>query len=163
MNKERSTNVKKILTSLFLFLLIIIIAYLAGIFRKSCFDEACFEKSLSRCSPTEYIKQKNNNIYVYSIAPSYLGECTIEIQLAKIAPGSEQQVRKLLEGKSMRCIIPKTFLKMNNLDNIDNILQYCHGELKEGILELIIEKMYAQIIINLDDIVQESRAFLKEV
>ena len=63
----------------------------------------------------------------------------------------------------MSCKIPKTLLAETNLDDLDNILQYCTGELKEGILELIIQKMYTLIIDNLDEIVQQSKEFLTEV
>ena len=162
-SRRKSNNFKKILTAISLFLIIVALAYLLGFFRKTCFDDECFERSLSDCSPADFVTQRSNNIYIYSIRQSYLDDCNIVIELAKVAPGSEPRTRELLEGNSMECKIPKSFLRNNNLDNLDNILQYCHGQLKEGILELIIEKMYSQIIINLNAIIEESRAFLRDI
>ncbi len=154
---------KKFVLPLLLLVIIIIILFYLGIYQKTCLDESCFEKALSKCSSAQYVKQRNNNLYVYTIFNSFKEDCNINIKLEKIAPGSDPDLVKLLEGKSMQCKIPKDILSSTYLDNLDNTLQYCHGELKEGILELIIKKMYTLIIENLDEIKKESKEFLKEV
>ncbi len=154
---------KKILVPILILVIIILILFYLGIFKKSCFDDSCFQKALSECSPTQFINQKNNNLYLYTIEPSVNSHCNINIKLERVAPGSDPDLVRLLDGKSMKCQIPKNILHKTELDELDNILQYCHGELKEGILELIIKKMYTLIIGNLDEIVAESKAFLKEV
>ena len=156
-------NRRNIIVAVLIFLLIVAGAYLIGIFKKTCFDNACFEQALTECSPADFIKVRNHNVYLYSITQSYFEECNVVIELKKIAPGTEPEFKERLEGKSMKCSIPKTVLQETSIDDLNQILKYCHGQLKEGILEIIIEKMYAQIIINLDSIVEQSRSFLREI
>ncbi len=155
-------NFKNFGVQVFIFLILILILFYFGIFKKTCLDDSCFEKSLSKCSSVQYVKQKNNNLYTYSILNSIMNECKINIKLEKVAPGSDPDI-KTLEGKSMYCKIPKSILTTTNLDNLDNVLQYCHGELKEGILELILKRMYSLVIGNLDEIIKQSKEFLKNV
>jgi len=160
---KKYPKVKKIILPILLLLIIILALFYIGIFQKPCLDESCFKDALSNCNSAQYVKQKNNNLYVYTIFNSIDKECSIDIKLERLAPGSDPDLVRLLEGKSMSCKIPKTLLAETNLDDLDNILQYCTGELKEGILELIIQKMYTLIIENLDEIVQQSKEFLTEV
>ena len=155
-------NVKKLFGFFILLLIIITILFFLGIFKKPCFDEICFQKALEKCKSTEIIRQKSNNLYVYSIFPSLGEDCKIQVTLKRIAPGSDPEIVHLLEGKSMQCKIPRILLQRTDIDNVENILQYCHGELKEGILQLIIKKMYASVIGNLDDIVKKSQETVNE-
>ena len=148
---------KKIIGSILIFFSIIIILFIFGIFKKPCFDDLCFQKAVEKCIPAEIAKQKENNLYRYAIFPSIGERCNIQIMLERIAPGSDQELVRLLEKKSMWCEIPRKTLQETDLENVENMLQYCHGELKEGILQLIIQKMYTVIIGNLDEIVKESQ------
>jgi len=159
----KNTKFKKMLLPAIILILIILVLFYVGIFQKTCISESCFQKSLSECNSAQYIKQKNNNLYVYTITNSINENCNIHIKLEKLAPGSDPDLTRLIEGKSMQCKIPKSMLSKTTLDDLDNVLQYCHGELKEGILELIIQKMYTLIIGNLEEIKEQSREFLSEV
>lgn len=162
-DSKENIKSKRFLIQILLVIIIILILFYLGIFKKPCLSDECFEKSLNDCKASQFVKQKNNNLYTYTISRSFTQECSINIKLEKVAPGSDPDIVRLLEGKSMQCKIPKEILTTKNLDNLDNILQYCHGELKEGILELIIKRMYTLVIGNLDDIVEESKKFLSEV
>src|SRR3989344_3711886 len=111
-----SPKAKKQVSTLLIALLILVMLYSFGVFKKPCLDEECFNKALQSCSSAEFITQKNNNLYVYSIMPSLGKKCSVEITLERIAPGSEPEVVHLLEGKSMQCKIPKTITKRDNVD-----------------------------------------------
>src|SRR3989344_473444 len=133
--RERKYDHNKILVFILLVVVIIFALYFSGILRKNCEDDACFNNALSSCTPAELIKQRNNNVYIYSVKPSMSEECTLNIKLAKVAPGTDFSFRKALEGKSMECKLPKTISSNTDFEDINNLLQYCHGSLKEGILE----------------------------
>ena len=153
---------KKLIIILFLAVFALFIILNFNIVYKTCDDE-CFDEKLRECKFIDFITHKNNNVYRYTIFSSLGNYCKIRVTLERTAPGSDPDIKELLEGKSMECRIPKQLLKTTNLDNIDNFLQYCTGELKEGILELIIKRMYSLIIGNLEEIVQESKSFLNEI
>ena len=160
--KDRLNKNKKLIISLVLILLIILVFLRINVIDKTCDDE-CFDEKLKECEFIDFVTQKNNNVYRYTIFSSLGNDCKVKITLERTAPGSDPDIQELLEGKSMTCNIPKNLLETTNLDNIDNFLQYCSGELKEGILELIIKRMYSLIIGNLEEIVQESKSFLNEI
>ena len=155
--RDRKYDNNKIFVFILLVVVILFAFYFSGILRKNCKDDTCFNNALSSCTPAELIKQRNNNVYIYSVKPSMSEECTLNIELAKVAPGTDFNFRKALEGKSMECKLPKTISSNTDFEDINNLLQYCHGSLKEGILELILEKMYTQVIINMNDIIEETQ------
>lgn len=141
---------------------IILLFFFIGIFKKTCIDESCFQKSLSKCSPAEFITTRNNNLYHYTISRSFSDDCSVNIKFLRFAPGSDPDIQNL-KGKSMECRIPKEITSKTNINNLDDILQYCHGQLKEGIQKLIIKRMYTLIIENIGDIVKETNEFFNEV
>ncbi len=148
-------TLRKISIEFFLFIIILLVLFFFGVFKKTCFDDNCFGEAVSECKPVEFVKQKNNNLYVYSIGRSFGNECKVNIKLSRVALGSDPDVKELLEGKEMKCKIPKILLKNGDIDHVNNLLQYCSGELKDGILELLIKRMYSRIIGNLDEITEK--------
>ena len=60
----------------------------------------------------------------------------------------------------MLCLIPKSELSLININEVENLLKYCTGQLKEGIYEIIIKKMYSIIISNLGEILGEVQTSL---
>ena len=55
----------------------------------------------------------------------------------------------------MKCLVPKNELSNVNFNEVENLLGYCTGSLKEGIYEILIKKMYGIIISNLGEILGE--------
>jgi hypothetical protein len=140
--------------SLFLFFLFLI-SFFLGVFKTQCEDESCFQDAAALCSPKIYEKSVNNNIYRYVISRSFGDMCRIKISLEKTSIGTEFENKLILEGKSMDCYISKSKLIEVNFNEIENLLGYCSGPLKEGIYEIMIKKMYGVIISNLGDILGE--------
>ena len=143
---------RRIFFALIIFIFVIFVLYYLGFFTKSCSSEDCFDNAVRLCKPVSFVKYTNNNIYAYTIYRSLGEDCIIHISLKSVAPGSDRDIKDLLEGKSMKCSIPKSLLDNRKLDELENMLNYCHGDLKEGIYELIIKRMYGVVIVNIDEV-----------
>ena len=141
---------------------IIILLFFFGVFKKECKNETCFKKALNDCSPTTYLKLQNLNYYKYTIYKSNGKHCNIKIELKKMATGVDTTKVARLEGKSMKCKIPKTNIQKADTIEISGILNHCTGPLKEGMYEVIIEKLYTLIISNLGNVIGQLETSLKK-
>ena len=137
--------------------------YYTGYFRKDCGeDKNCFQEYVQKCKPAQVAVIRNNNAYLYWVGNQLGKSCEVNIKALRVDAGAPPEF-KSLEGKEMSCKIPKTELATTNLDNFDNLLGYCHGALKEGLYEIIIQRMYSLVVSQLGDIVKEAQKVLKEV
>ena len=144
-------------------LALFVAGYYTGYFRKDCGqDKECFQKYVAKCKPAQVAVLRNNNAYLYWIGNQLGKTCELKVKALRIDAGAPQEF-KSLEGKEMSCKIPKGELAATNLDNFDNLLGYCHGPLKEGLYEVIIQRMYTLVVSQLGDIVKEAQKVLKEV
>ncbi|MEK6934913.1 MAG: hypothetical protein AABW46_03470, partial [Nanoarchaeota archaeon] len=130
--------------------------YYFGVFKGSCDSKVCFDEALASCRPVKFDRVVDNNFYEYNVFRSLGAGCKLRVSVDKVAPGSAPDIRDLLESKSMECVIPKAILERQAYDDIENVLDYCSGELKEGVLQLIIKRMYSLVITDLDEIVKEA-------
>ena len=145
-------------------LALFIAGYYTGYLREDCEqDKACFDAKLSECRPAQVTTIKNNNAYQYWVGNSLGNLCEVNIKLLKVEAGAAPEFKELLEGKEMKCKIPKEELESIKIEEFDNLLQYCHGELKEGLYELIIQRMYELVVSQLGDIIAEAQKVLREV
>ena len=136
--------------SLAIIVILIIIFYFG--YKNTCTTEECFNDAVKTCSPIKYDKLVTNNIYKYSISRSIGSNCNIQVSLEKLSVGTDFNTKIKLEGKSMKCVIPKSDLEYLSINQVEDLLSYCTGSLKEGIYELIIKKMYSIIISNLGEV-----------
>lgn len=153
---------KKKIGLLLIIILIFIIANLFfwGTFKKTCDNENCFSDHLSTCSPIEYISLVNGNTYEYIVYRSLGENCKLTVQLEKTSEGTDFDSKEKLEGKSMSCLIPKEELYNLDLNELNNLLKFCTGPLKEGIYEIIIKNMYNIILSNLGEVLSEVQTTL---
>jgi hypothetical protein len=149
------TKKQMIIYSLVALLALLLILYFFGVIKKTCSDEECFKEKINSCSPIKYDRQIKNNIYTYEISRSLGNNCKIKISLERSSEGTLIDEKIKLEGKTMKCSIPKEELISLNIDEVENLLQYCTGPLKEGIYEIIIRNMYGVIISNLGEVLSE--------
>lgn len=129
------------------------------IYKKPCGDEECFNKALMGCSPAKFYGYRNNNLYLYRISRSFGSTCKLYVRVDKMAYGTEPDLIRLLERKSMKCRIVKGSLI--SLTNMENLLDYCHGELKEGLLQLMVERLYALVVRDISGVVKKAEDILK--
>lgn len=128
-------------------------------YKKKCSTEECFNEALAECDPVKYNGYRNNNLYYYSISRSLRGDCKLYIKVERMAIGSEADLVRLLEGKDMKCLVPKSAII--SLDNMENLLTYCTGELKEGFYQIMIEKLYALVVRDMSGIINEAKKAIK--
>ncbi len=136
-----------------------IVVYSSGIIKKNCEDDVtCFKEALNECKTAKLISQKNNNVYSYVIEPSFRDECRVLIRLERAAPGSAPEFKRLVEHKEMECRIPKDKITSEFLDDFSTVIDNCSGDLKEGLYELIIERMYTLVVKELTGVVESAKA-----
>jgi len=165
---EYSKDYKKIknLPRIAILLLIIfglfLSAYYLGFTRTYCGkDQACFLVHSSNCSPAEVYVSRSNNVYHYLVYPTLQNKCKIKIIFERAQEGTLPEHVAFLEGKSMTCFIPKDNLRNLNPLEMDHVIDYCSGDLKEGLYELIIKRMYEFIVVNIGDIAEEAQQVMK--
>ena len=145
-------------------LALFVAGYYSGYLREDCEqDKKCFDEKLKECKSVQVVSVKNNNAYLYWVGNSLGNTCEVNIKLLRVEAGAAPEFRQLLEGKEMECKIPKKELSSIQIDELDNLMQYCHGELKEGLYELIIQRMYELVVSQLGDIIIEAEKVLKEI
>ena len=146
-----------------LILVAFIIINSSGIIKKDCgIDEVCFKQAMKECKSASLLAYKNNNVYSYKVLPSFGKQCKIEITLQRSAAGSSLQFDKLVEHKSMECKLPRDNINEDILDDFSGIINYCSGPLKEGLYELIIQRMYTLIIKELSNVQDTKKEVLKQ-
>ena len=131
-----------IIVSIILLLVILIILYFVFIYTYKCKTEECFFEKYQKCQRIKYIKD-GWEYHVKGIRANNI--CLAKV--TAIAPeGIDLETLKELKNKEMSCYIPLD-LTIDTLPQ--EHIEYCHGELKEAIQEVMIKKMHLYIIENL--------------
>jgi hypothetical protein len=137
---------------------IFISIYLSGLLNTKCGrDAACFDKALSKCTSASYTLHASGNVYLYESSSSLGETCKVKVTMIKSVEGSDLQLKEKLEGKEMTCYFPRDRLKKEGLTDMDDFADFCTGPLKEGMLEIVVGKMYGLVVANLGEISLEAR------
>ena len=147
--EKRKVKAEKIIL-VFLYILGIIV--IAGIifygfklfYYQSCSDKSCFDSRLNDCKRTKYFSE-GKTIYEYSINGKEGESCVVGVKLIG-GDFSDVDLEKLRE-KSMDCYVPLGIVVIPESD-INN----CHGELKEALQDIIINRLNVYIIDNVGKI-----------
>lgn len=159
-SKKRLELIEKLAIVGGIFLALFIVGYYTGYIKTNCkLDKACFDEALKKCRSSQFIYVDDNNVYSYEAWPGVGDGCFVKITLERVQAGASLDFKNL-EGKSMKCKLTKTQLKETSIEQFDNFIKYCHGELKEGIYEIIIQRIYSNIVSNLGDVIQEAQKVL---
>ena len=149
---------KKVMEKTLVVVLIVLIAFILYyllLFKPTCATEECFKQALAKCKPSQINKVTNGNIYNYEIQRSLGNACTMEVTFTKASVGTNVELVELLEGKSMKCKIPKEEISTLNINQLDSVIKYCTGPLKEGLYELIIKRMFTNIVAQMSTILDK--------
>ena len=134
---------------IFLFFLI----FFSGLIKKNCHsDVICFNSQAYACKSSTVQATINNNLYQFTIYGPSQNNCVIESKLVAMAKGTPQDIVSKIEGKSMICKIPRSILRERSIVDINNVVDYCSGPLKEGLYEILLNRMYTLIVQNLGQI-----------
>lgn len=151
---------KTLIISLIIIFIGLIIIY-SGIITPVCKNDKCFNEKFNKCSPAKYTSVKNNNLYEYKIYRSLFSTCNMKVTMKKVATGTDIDIVNAIQGKSMQCKIPKNLTQIDFAD-LENLTDYCTGPLKEGIYEIVLNRMYGLIVSQMGDIVKEAKSALTQ-
>jgi hypothetical protein len=129
-------------------ILLIAAVYFTFFFYYSCDDLACFQAHQKECAKTKFINDEEETTWKYTIQGKEGDKCEINVEVLNIKKGSANKQK--LEGKDMNCLLPLGSIALPEAD-----LARCHGELKEDMQNLIIQKLHAYIIENVEEIHEE--------
>ncbi len=115
---------------------------------KECKDANCFQDAKEKCKRVYWIREDTQSSWGYTILGGNNGDCSIQVQLIESKDGSLDTVK--LQTKEMICKVSKGDTLAPEKD-----LSQCSGELKEGIQEIMIQRMHNYILENLGDIKEE--------
>ena len=115
---------------------------------EECLTFECFQQSMISCKSTTYINEEPEASWGYKIIGKKSEQCEIEVTLFSAKEGSLKL--RDYEGNSMNC-----FYSLGISAYPERDLDSCHGELKENIQSIIIEKMHKYILENLGEISEE--------
>jgi len=154
---------KKMMIKLVTLIVLILILFGFWLFNrpKNCSsDETCFNSNFIKCNKAYVVlSDKENNKFNFEIKGHTGNNCIVEAELVSMAESKPLDIRNSLEGKSMTCSIPKD--NPSSINNIENLNDYCTGQLKEASLQITIEKMYSIIVQNIGPLATEFRNVLK--
>lgn len=113
-----------------------------------CTNFDCFQIRMKDCKPATFINEEAEASWSYRIRGIYSNECRIDVGLLSAKEG--ELGLRAYEGNSMAC-----FYKPGVIAYPEKNLAVCHGELKEDLQSVLLERMYKYVVTNLGDIRQE--------
>lgn len=137
-----------------LILLIIgFVVYLQLFYVGECQNFECFKSKMESCDKVEYVNEAPEASWHYRIRGMEGDSCKIDVEVL-LAKKGELGIDRLV-GKDMKCFYPEGVATYPEKD-----LSVCHGELKEELQEIIINKLHTYVIENLGQIDKELNSFL---
>jgi hypothetical protein len=139
-SEKKVSKWKIILLSLLAIAFIILIIFT---FTKDCgVDQACFTEAFSTCSKASYQHSEDNNVYLYEIKGDEGNKCVLTVHLDKVGMEVTDTIKTNLENKGMLCEVGKE----TNIYNTKELNTDCTGPLKEAILQMTVERLYAVMV-----------------
>ena len=108
----------------------------------TCNNWDCFNSYLENCNRVKFIGESNELVFEYTINGNLNDICKVNVKLLQGELNNQDSIK--LENQEMICNLPKGAIIVPESD-IGN----CHGLLKEGLQDLIIEKLYTYLVQNL--------------
>ncbi len=145
---------KKKVSLIVIVVLVLIITVLFIInYPKNCkTDDDCFNVRTINCKLTKAVLDKEGNTIEYKILGKTGEDCLINVKMIKLTETQSADLKKALEGKDMKCVVPQFLLKEREIKKIQNLNDYCTGQLKETILSITVEKLYEIVVKNIGNI-----------
>ena len=106
-----------------------------------CDSWECFNDNLESCGKARFIRG-TDMIFDYTILGSSGDECRVEAKLLQGDLNNQDSLK--LEGHEMVCSLPIGVVMLPESD-----ISLCHGLLKEGLQDLVIQKLHVYLVQNL--------------
>ena len=126
----------------------LVAAYFLYFFSYTCNDTACFRSHQYQCAKTTFVNDQEDTTWQYFIVGKEGNDCVINVKILNIKKGSAN--KQILEGEDMDCYLP-----LGSLVSPESDISRCHGILKEGMQNLIIQQLHTYIVENVKDIGSE--------
>jgi len=138
---------KGVKTFLLVLVLVVLLAigYFMFFFSYKCGDLGCFQAHQVKCSKARFLNDADDATWFYKIKGKESGKCKIYVEMKQVKTGTLEKGR--LKGKSMNCFVP-----LKSIVSPESDLLECHGELKEELQRIIINKLHSYIVDNLGEI-----------
>ncbi len=125
-----------------LVLVVFIVALYLTFGQENCQSFQCFQRNMASCLSAKYINEESDASWMYEVQGLRNGMCEIKVTLLNVKEGSLEL--RDYEGNFMFCAYSKGFVAYPEKD-----LDSCHGELKENLQAVIINKLYEYVVENL--------------
>lgn len=152
MNMKKKVLVISIVSAIVV-LALIIGSYFFFFYKVQCDTKECFLTNLVDCKRTAYTNADAQTITQYTILGTSAGKCETNVKIIQVKQGALEVA--VLEGKEMNC-----FTGIGIGDMPEKNIENCHGELKEQIQSIIIDRLYSQILQNIGKIGEETSQVL---
>jgi hypothetical protein len=143
---------KKVSWKFWVFLMIVLVLigaiYFTFFFTYSCDKYECLVKNLEECKRAKLLYENQDTTWFYQIKGKQGSRCEVDVTLLQIKRG-KLEIEKL-QGDSMTCLMPLGVTQSPEKD-----ISLCTGKLKEGLQELIIQRLHNYILANLGQIQSE--------
>src|SRR3989344_1037395 len=151
----KNISAKNVIIILLVVIIAVWLLFFSNIIKKECSTIECFNEQAVNCEPTKFTGIVDNNVFRYTIN-GYKGDsCLIDIELDRMGIGTPIELIDMFEGKSMECRIPSERLSNITINQMGDVINYCSGQFKESIYELIIKKLYGLVIQNMGEILND--------
>jgi len=145
---KRLFSLKYFVVFIVIFAVIIIIFLFLNFRTKNCSNIDCFNSAMEKCKRASFINELEDASWLYTINGKKGDLCRINVKLLQVKEGTTEI--KAIENLDMDCSLVLGFVGTPNSD-----LTKCHGELREGLQDLMIKKMHAYILANVGKIGEE--------
>jgi len=108
---------------------------------EDCESRQCFDQNLRDCDRAKFVAGEDM-IFEYAIKGKGGGGCEVDVKLLQGELNNADS--KKLEGQTMLCTLP-----LGVVMNPEADVGVCHGLLKEGLQDLIINKLHTYLVQNL--------------
>jgi len=130
-----------------------------SLYLEKCSDISCFNLAMEKCKKASFINELEDASWLYTIQGkegsfgcfiinSKCSSCNINVKLLQAKKGTNDV--KAIEGLDMDCNLALGYIGIPNYD-----MTKCHGDLREGLQDLMIKKMHAYILSNVGKIGEE--------
>ena len=129
---------------------LVVSLFLLLFYSEKCQSEECFKTAMAKCQRATYTSEINNSVWEYKVKGALNGDCQIAVKNVDIT--ADPKIVASLKGKEMLCYLPLNLTSTGIMP--EEKVEYCHGLLKEGIQDIIIERMHLYLVQNLVQINQ---------
>lgn len=100
---------------------------------QECKDKSCFIGIANQCKPVEIILQEEAGTIKYTAS-----NCIFTKTLVTANPAESQEVKSIIEGKSLKCPYTEGKFNQNWLKKLVFETESCKGELKDVLTRMIV-------------------------